>query len=845
MDLKEYQEKALKRVRDYLEALNRWQDTNERVVKAAGVEAALDFPQKAWEEIVQADYRFRKNGLGASLPSFCLKIPTGGGKTLLAVKAIDLINTMYRKKQTGLILWIVPSEQIYRQTFQSLKNREHPYRQNLDIASAGRTLILEKTDRFTPLDVSENLAVLMLMLPSANRQTKESLRMFKDSGNFSSFFPSEDAFEEQKKLFQKFPNLDFFGVAGGLFGRQAKTSLGNALRILSPVIIMDEGHKAYSEGAQKTLLGFNPCLILELSATPSDESNILVDIKGVDLAKEEMIKLDLHVVNKAGADWKNALLAAKERRDDLEKKARRLRSRSGTYIRPICLIQVERTGKDQRGGRFIHAEDAREYLIKSCGVSPEEIAVKSSEKDDIDGRNLLAEDCPIRYIITKQALQEGWDCSFAYVLAILSNPGAKNSLTQLVGRILRQPEAKKTGVNALDESYVFCFQGRAGELLESVKSGFKREGLGDLHSRIIQDEDENGKSGSSLKPRTVGLREKFKRFENRIYLPIFIVREGNSWRKVSYEADILSRVDWSKANFSSLDGLSLSSKTETDTELAVALSEDLKEVIRQKGVERFEHEGSVVDFSFVARQLLDFIPNPWTAYDIAKKTLSKFISRFGEPVVSGNLSFIVEYLRKQAEKERDLLARQVFEDLLKKEELHFTVARDIEEYRIPSKIEMAGGRCLNRKDGNSLQLSLFESVPEEDFNSLEKDVAWYFEDQEKLLWWHRNLSRQDYSIQGWRKNRIYPDFIVADADLKNSSDYGQVYIVETKGEHLEGNADTEYKKAVFALCNQLAQRKTRADSGLEFSKKKISFELAPEGEWENRLNSLLGVRESA
>ena len=90
------------------------------------------------------------------------------------------------------------------------------------------------------------------------------------------------------------------------------------------------------------------------------------------------------------------------------------------------------------------------------------MAVKSAEIDELkdfdDMGGLMVRDCPMRYIITKQALQEGWDCSFAYVLTILTNPHSKTAMTQLVGRILRQPYARKTHVPALDESYVYCFQ---------------------------------------------------------------------------------------------------------------------------------------------------------------------------------------------------------------------------------------------------------------------------------------------------------------------------------------------------------------------------------------------------
>src|SRR5437899_992072 len=191
-----------------------------------------------------------------------------------------------------------------------------------------------------------------------------------------------------------------------------------------------------------------------------------------------MIKLDLHIVNKASTNWRDTMRAAMERRDSLEQKARDYEGDTNVNIRPICLVQVERTGREQRDGKLIHAEDVREYLVGQ-GVPKDWIAVKSAEIDEIkdydDIGGLFSPDCPIRYIITKHALQEGWDCSFAYVLTILTNPRSKTALTQLVGRILRQPYARKTHVPELDESYVYCFQRK--DLLDEIRAGFKQEGL--------------------------------------------------------------------------------------------------------------------------------------------------------------------------------------------------------------------------------------------------------------------------------------------------------------------------------------------------------------------------------
>src|SRR5258708_20116769 len=175
MKLKEYQERTLTQVKRYLEQLSAW-----RAKAWTGDEWLFDFAEKAWEKAdVGRMHLKKKDGLGRSLPSFCLKIPTGGGKTLLAVKTIDLVQSIYRKQHGGLVVWIVPTLQIYRQTLTRLQDRDDPYRQHLDLVSAGRTLILEKTDGFTPQDVEERLAVLLLMLPSASKANKEALPIFR------------------------------------------------------------------------------------------------------------------------------------------------------------------------------------------------------------------------------------------------------------------------------------------------------------------------------------------------------------------------------------------------------------------------------------------------------------------------------------------------------------------------------------------------------------------------------------------------------------------------------------------------------------------------------------------
>jgi type III restriction enzyme len=144
---------------------------------------------------------------------------------------------------------------------------------------------------------------------------------------------------------------------------------------------------------------------------------------------------------------------------------------------------------------------------------------------------------------------------------------------------------------------------------------------------------------------------------------------------------------------------------------------------------------------------------------------------------------------------------------------------------------------LVRDDNTAIQRSLFDQVPEENINELEKSVAVYLDNQEKLLWWYRNMSKQDYHIQGWKKNKIYPDFIASDINTVNEKDYGNVYVLETKGLHLK-NEDTAYKQNVFDLCNELGTKKAWKELGLDFKDKKVNFQVIFEDEWQNKINKL-------
>jgi type III restriction enzyme len=108
MELREYQKKVVNRLSDYLVALSKQKERYEKLLELDPELASdFDYPKKAWEEIGRTTYKPATNGLDKPLPNLFLKVPTGGGKTLLACHGIDLINKLYLQKQNGMVLWVV------------------------------------------------------------------------------------------------------------------------------------------------------------------------------------------------------------------------------------------------------------------------------------------------------------------------------------------------------------------------------------------------------------------------------------------------------------------------------------------------------------------------------------------------------------------------------------------------------------------------------------------------------------------------------------------------------------------------------------------------------------------
>ena len=354
MFLKKYQIKVVNALKQFYQAARETKTGFSAARKALpeNLRYTLNWVEPVFAKI-QKEYKDKcSNGLKDWYPRIVMKVPTGGGKTLLAVEAIREYQNLFAQKRTGLVVWIVPTETIYTQTVRRLRDKSNYLRQLLDQCSGNKTLILEKGQRLTIQDIEENLVILFVMIQSISRVNgKEALKVFQDSGGYESFFPADNRNDLHAELLRQFPNLDHISPVESALPL-IKTSLGNAIRVSRPFIIIDEIHKVFSDTARHTIDNLNPECVLGLSATPKTDMNVVVSITGLELKDEDMVKLDMHILPPASRkenDWKAMLKEIKNHRENLEKKAKAFHRGSGIYIRPIALLQVEATGKDQRG----------------------------------------------------------------------------------------------------------------------------------------------------------------------------------------------------------------------------------------------------------------------------------------------------------------------------------------------------------------------------------------------------------------------------------------------------------------------------------------------------------------
>ena len=841
MELKNYQKKVIGDLTHYMELLNElgslgrtwrafWEEKNVPI-GFGGVPAYQDILPE--------------------VPNLCFKVPTGGGKTFLACNAIKPIFDALPLTKSKAVVWLVPSEAILSQTLAALKNTSHPYRQKIDEEFGSRVEIYTKQEmlngqNFNITAVSEQLSIMVLSYDSF-RGRKEALKARQENSNLA-------------------PMARALGTPAYPIENADETALLQVINQLSPLVIVDESHHARSKLSKEMLRNFNPCFVLDLTATPTTESNILCYVDAVQLKRESMVKLPVIVYNRNSQQ--EVLADAIDMRNRLEQYAVEEEKKGGMPIRPIVLFQAQSKGKENS----TTFERLREKLV-DAGIPEKEIAIKTADVNELKNIDLMDPGCPIRYIITVNALKEGWDCPFAYILASLANKTSQIDVEQIVGRVLRQPFTKRSGRAELNMCYVLTNSNDFKSTLDDIVKGLNGAGFSekecraqeltespvqeqdyiqgklfkdeaapygqtegaesffiqeefldfdsealkqDIHSRLeslqtsfdsgvgamfLQAEKEHRALESMLlketgedigdipgevreKMRTFQIKPEFREEVSGMKLPQFFRKVENSFFIDGYEV-ILKRENLGER-------FTLKGKP-----YAIAFDRIDDEMAR---VDIEDAEGSVprvfkmseADQRFIKQEFFKYTPEQ--KIRVSKERILKLLDRM-DMVDAEELRNYVDLIVSQMDRETlaalekspqgfAVRIKKYIEGLL---DIHYEhqfrewietgeiVCRP--SYQFPAVI--APFRATTTFGG-----SLYEG--EEEVNGLEYDMVMALTALPNIKWWHRNISKQGFVINGFINH--YPDFIV-----RTKKDH--TILIETKGEHL----DNEQNRKKLAL----------------------------------------------
>lgn len=411
--LKTYQTQTLDALREYLAA------------------ARLVGAKQAFEQADKVGVRDNKvyqplSGLPAA-PYVCLRLPTGGGKTLLSAHTVKIAADTYMEREFPLVLWLVPTNTIRNQTLETLKKPDNPNYEALNAAFDGRFGVWDIADfaTITPTDLKTRTCIIVGTMQTFRVNSTEGRKVYSHNenleGHFTGAIKTEGLEREEGK-----ENIKF--------------SFRNLLALHRPLVLVDEAHNNTSSLSYEVLQRVNAACVVEFTATPADDSNVLHNVSATELKAAEMIKLPIRLTEHKR--WEDAVLDSINTRQWLHDIAKK----DSAYIRPIVLLQAEDKGKE------ITKEVMQQFLLDQ-NIPSNKIVTVTGDQKGLDGINLFAPDCPIDFVITVEALKEGWDCSFAYVFCSVATVQSKKDVEQILGRVLRMPYAKRRADENLNRAY--------------------------------------------------------------------------------------------------------------------------------------------------------------------------------------------------------------------------------------------------------------------------------------------------------------------------------------------------------------------------------------------------------
>ncbi len=834
MELKNYQKSVMKDLNRFLVLLSEKQS----IRKAYSL---------LWEEKGVSIGPMGMPSYNSSLqgvPHVCLKVPTGGGKTFLAANSIKPIFESMPHIHPKAVVWLVPSDAIIQQTITNLTDTSHPYRQKIDVDFAGKVEVYTKDQllngqNFNPVSVDENLSIFVLTYDSFRTSKKEGRKAYQQNGNLTSF----DGFK---------------GDSDMLLSDVDETALIQVIRQLNPVVIVDESHHATSKLSIEMLENFNPCFVLDLTATPKEGSNIISCVDARQLKKEEMVKLPVIVYNMKSQE--DVYLSAISLRKRLERKAEQNEHETGRYIRPIVLFQAQpRTSNDSTT-----YEKIKSTLIE-IGIPEEEIAIKTGDKDEIKTENLMSRDCRIRYIITVNALKEGWDCSFAYILATVANRNSTVDVEQILGRVLRLPYTKTSKEQELNLSYAITSSSDFYGTLDKVVKGLNNAGFSkkdymvkELEDTIISEPADVGTQQMSIEElisKSDAVKEPDEDYEvNTTELKkqlnnVFDDEPDNDENLSSVNVTVNSMIEtaltenkvyWENINSETNEQFD-DIPDEVVSKMAMfRVRKEFEDDVKNLNLPQFVVEGGASLFSEHEFELLDReslrkgftlrdkdteidfdsieaeiakvdvdenneVPKAWKLRGFESESIKEwFDSRPTEAKrnlckdrickrLSKNNSIDDREIRDYVGKIMEQMTEAQLTDLEQNTELYAdkikkkvdSLLTEYEAKMFRKWVEQDYVQCqpMYRMKECISPITSISSIPKSlyeeedgDLNEYKKKVIHELANLDNVRWWHRNISRKGFAING--AVTAYPDLMVMLND-------GKILMIETKGDHLD------------------------------------------------------------
>lgn len=464
MELKIYQQSVLDDLDLYIEELDK-KPTIKAAFRTYWANKGISV------DSIESEYLRPYNDEITGVPNITIKVPTAGGKTYIACRALKHIFQTYSNDKPKVVVWFVPSDPILKQTYNNLRNPNHPYRRALDVDFGNKVNVIDKESALVgqnihPTQLKENLTIFVLSVQSFASNNKDGRKARRENENLAEHVSS-------------------YTYSDKMLTNADETSLLQVIAQLNPVMVIDESHNFESSELRIDLKKeINPSFIFNLTATPKENSNIISFVDAMQLKVENMVKLPIIVYNhKTTTD---VIANAITLQHSLECKAKQHQKQGGKYIRPIVLFQAQPKLSDDN----ITFDKIKEKLIEG-GIPEEQVKIKTANKDEIKNIDLMSDSCEVRYIITINALKEGWDCPFAYILASLANKSSKIDVEQILGRVLRLPYTQKQPEELLNLSYVFTCSADFQDTLSRIVESLNNAGFSKRDFRVANDLQES------------------------------------------------------------------------------------------------------------------------------------------------------------------------------------------------------------------------------------------------------------------------------------------------------------------------------------------------------------------